>query len=119
MHLALPSDEANFSIRWQLIKGDFSRSCPEPYKQSRSASRFGKGEQVVWQRRFWEHQIRNEADFIRHVEYIHYNPVRHRLVKAPKDWSYSSFHRYVRDRVYVEDWGADGKMEFPDGIGRE
>ncbi len=59
---------------------------------------------VVWQRRFWEHLIRDERDVARHVEYIHYNPVKHRLATAPKDWEYSSFHRYVRNCMYDSEW---------------
>ncbi|MEQ8959307.1 MAG: hypothetical protein RLP02_15535 [Coleofasciculus sp. C2-GNP5-27] len=66
-----------------MIKSEFTRLCPEYYKQQYSLSRLSKGEQAVWQRRFWEHKIRDETDFIHHVEYIHYNPVHHRLVKAP------------------------------------
>jgi putative transposase len=73
----------------------------------------------MWQRRFWEHQIRDERDFIQHVEYIHYNPVKHGLVAAPRDWPYSSFHRYVRRRVYPADWGAGTVMTFGEGVGNE
>ena len=78
-----------------------------------------KKEQNVWQRRFWEHLIRDEQDFIRHVEYIHYNLVRHGYVNDPKDWEYSSFHRYVRDGVYDQKWGAGIKMEFETMVGNE
>ena len=78
-----------------------------------------QGEQAIWQRRFWEHLIRDERDFAQHVDYIYYNPVRHGLVMAPKDWIYSSFHRYVRDGWYSLDWGADGRIDFEDGIGNE
>lgn len=115
----LPLADANFSMRWQLIKGQFSRYCPERYKQPRSASRTRKGEQAVWQRRFWEHQIRDEIDFARHVDYIHYNPVRHQLVRKPQDWAYSSFHQYVANGTYAEDWGSDGRVEFPENVGKE
>ena len=115
----LPPEDADFSMRWRLIKSEFSRRCPEVYKRKRSASRVQKGEQAVWQRRFWEHQVRDERDFMQHVDYIHYNPVRHGLVKAPKDWEYSSFHRYVRDGCYPVDWGANEQIEFPPNIGNE
>jgi putative transposase len=111
--------DADFSKRWRLIKSEFSRHCPEIYKKQRSASRLDKGEQAIWQRRFWEHQIRDERDFAHHVDYVHYNPVSHGLVMAPRDWVYSSFHRYVRDGLYSSDWGAEGKVEFEDGIGNE
>jgi len=57
----------------------------------------------LWQRRFWEHTLRDESDFARHVDYVHYNPVKHGLVKQVKDWPYSSFHRYVRSGIYPAD----------------
>lgn len=60
----LPEGDADFSTRWRLIKTYFSRHCPEQYKHKRSLARFKKKEQAIWQRRFWEHQIRNERDFI-------------------------------------------------------
>ena len=92
----------------------------EKYKGSISLSRSKKKEQSVWQRRFREHLIRDEQDFIRHVDYIHYNPVKYGLVTAPKDWGYSSFHRYVRSGVYEQEWGAgDREMRFESTIGRE
>jgi putative transposase len=84
-----------------------------------SGSRRRKGEQAIWQRRFWEHQIRDEEDLIRHVEYIHYNPVKHGLAKAPRDWEYSSFHRYVRQGIYGQEWGADEVISFEVGVGSE
>jgi putative transposase len=115
----LPGEDADFSMRWRLIKSEFSRRCPEAYKRQRSASRVQKGEQAVWQRRFWENQVRDERDFARHVDYIHYNPVSHGLVKAPRDWEYSSFHRYVRDGCYPVDWGANEQIDFPPNIGNE
>jgi putative transposase len=115
----LPNGDANFSMRWRLIKSEFSRRCGERYKRKLGTSRLRKGEQAVWQRRFWEHQIRDERDFAQHVDYIHFNPVRHGLVAAPTDWEYSSFHRYVRDGCYPIDWGADGRIRFPPDIGNE
>lgn len=115
----LPQDDADFSMRWRLIKTNFSRCYPDHLKPLRSLSRLHKGEQAVWQRRFWEHQIRDETDFAQHVDYIHYNPVRHQLVGAPKDWKYSSFHRYVANGMYVEDWGANDKITLPDNVGKE
>jgi putative transposase len=96
----LPEGDADFSTRWRLIKGNFSRHCPMEYQQARSDARLRKGEKAVWQRRFWEHQIRDEADFVHHYDYIHFNPVRHGLVERPKDWPYSSFHRAVREGRY-------------------
>ncbi|MGV0024536.1 transposase [Phormidesmis priestleyi ANT.L61.2] len=115
----LPEGHADFSKRWRLIKSEFSRCCPDADKRQCSASRLSEGEQAIWQRWFWEHQIRDERDFARHVDYVHYNPVRHGLAMAPKDWVYSSFHRDVRKGDYSLDWGADGKIGCADGIGNE
>jgi putative transposase len=115
----LPDNDADYSSRWRRIKAQFSRQCPPAFKSQPSLSRFRKGEQAIWQRRFWEHQIRNEADFSQHVDYIHYNPVKHGLVPAPKDWPYSSFQRYVKAGVYPVDWGADGEVPLDERIGYE
>jgi putative transposase len=106
-------------MRWQLIKGQFSRCCPDQYKQQRSTSRIYKGEQAIWQRRFWEHQIQDDKDLAQHMDYIHYNPVHHGLVNAPGDWAYSSFHHHVANGIYAEDWGSDRKVKFPDNVGKE
>jgi len=65
----------------------------------------------AWQRRFWEHQIRDEQDFIKHVEYIHWNPVKHGYVARVRDWPYSSFHRYVRQGLYPLDWADSEKAD--------
>ncbi len=117
----MPEGDRNFSKRWRLIKSYFSRKCDARYKNTPSPSRQNKKEQAVWQRRFWEHLIRDEQDFVKHVEYIHYNPVRHGLVKAPKYWEYSSFHRYVHNGLYDLEWGAgQGQdMSFDEMIGKE
>jgi putative transposase len=115
----LPQKDSDFSTRWRLIKSSFSRGCKEEYKVQRSTSRQKKQEQSIWQRRFWEHWIRDEEDFARHVEYIHYNPVKHGLSRAPKDWEYSSFHRYVRNGSYDLHWGAHTEVKFDPVIGKE
>ena len=93
----LPEDDANFATRWRLIKATFSRALPtsEPI----SPSRLQKGERGIWQRRYWEHTLRDEDDFARHSDYIHFNPVKHGLVARVKDWPHSSFHRMVRRRT--------------------
>ncbi len=114
----LPKGDSDYSMRWRLIKSAFSRKCDPRYKGVISKSRQKKKEQAVWQRRFWEHTIENETDFKQHVEYIHYNPVKHRLTAAPVDWTFSSFHQYVKRGQYAPDWGA-GQMEFANSIGRE
>jgi putative transposase len=115
----LPVGDADFSTRWRLIKSNFSTHCDSSYQGHVSASRRHKREKAIWQRRFWEHQIRDEADFISHVEYIHYNPVKHSLVKTPIEWEYSSFRRYVGAGLCPPDRGADGKLTFPQHIGHE
>ena len=101
----LPEDDANFATRWRLIKSRFSHAIPAG--ESVSNSRLTKGERGIWQRRFWEHTIRDENDFARHVDYIHINPVKHGLVTRVVDWPYSSFHRLVKLGVYPEDWAGD------------
>ena len=115
----LPQGDRDFSKRWRLIKTHFTRNCDNRYKKTPSASRQIKKEQAVWQRRFWEHLIRDEQDFVKHVEYIHYNPVKHGLVKAPKNWEYSSFHRYVREGIFDLEWSAGQDISFDEAIGRE
>ena len=105
----LPPESSDFSTRWRLIKSHFTRHwCPKD-TVSENVSRIQKGEKDVWQRRFWEHLIRDELDLIRLVEYIHYNPVKHGLVTSPVDWEYSSFRRYVRDGIYPSDWGGNSE----------
>ena len=100
----LPVGDAEYSTRWALIKAGFSRSIAKEEKISLSRQR--KGERGIWQRRFWEHLIRDENDFTRHVDYIHYNPVKHGHVMQCCDWPYSSFHRYVREGFIAQDWGG-------------
>lgn len=74
-----------------------------------SPTQLNRGERGIWQRRYWEHTIKNDADYAAHVDYIHVNPLKHGLVGRVKDWPYSSFHRFVERGVYPEDWaGADG-----------
>ncbi|AXQ28616.1 transposase [Solimonas sp. K1W22B-7] len=106
---ALPPDDADFSTRWTLIKGGFARRI-EPGEFVRS-SRERKGERGIWQRRFWEHQIRDEDDLERHLDYIHINPVKHGCVSRAADWQWSSIHRYVRAGDLSPDWAADVELE--------
>lgn len=115
----LPDGDRDFSKRWRLIKSYFTRGCDKRYKLDRSHSRQGKKEQAIWQRRFWEHRIRDDGDMIRHVEYIHYNPVKHGLVKSPGEWAHSSFHRYVKEGIYCEEWGANEALSFDANVGNE
>ena len=115
----LPDGDNNYSIRWSLIKREFTRSCHEACKGELSASRIARKEQAVWQHRFWEHEIRDEEDFERHADYIHYNPVKHGMANMPAAWEYSSFHRYVREGIYPADWGSCVEIKFCDTIGKE
>jgi len=115
----LPENDSNFSMRWRQIKSHFSRQCREEFKGRQTTARLDKGEQAVWQRRYWEHQIRDDDDFIRHVEYIHYNPVKHGLTKTPKLWPHSTFLRFVKQGLYHEDWGMDNEVEFEQHVGNE
>jgi putative transposase len=100
----MPSDDNNFSMRWRLIKARFSRTLP--HSERISFSRMRKGERGIWQRRYWEHVIRDERDLHRHLDYIHYNPVKHGYVERAIDWPCSSFHRYVMRGVYSANWAA-------------
>ena len=100
----LPTGDSNYPMRWMLIKTDFSRRMPKG--EPRSNSRITKGERGIWQRRYWEHLIRDHKDFWHHLDYIHYNPVKHKHVNQVKDWPYSSFHHYVRKGLLPIDWGG-------------
>jgi putative transposase len=115
----LPAGDEDFSTRWRLIKTHFTRHCAVTYQAQASTPRRHKQEKAVWQHRFWEHQIRDEDDFTRHVEYIHYNPVKHGLVSAPIDWEHSSFRRYVQASLYPAEWGAEQPLAFPANMGHE
>jgi putative transposase len=101
---ALPEDDADFSTRWSLIKSGFSRGLDA---RARSMSKVAKREKGIWQRRYWEHAIRDDEDFGRHVDYIHFNPVKHGHVTRVSDWPHSSFHRYVERGLLAPDWGGD------------
>jgi putative transposase len=105
--ITLPEEETNFSIRIREIKRLFTKAYLTEIgsMRPRSQSRINKREATVWQRRFYEHTIRDERDLEIHVEYIHYNPVKHGLVDLVSEWEWSSFHRYVKDGLYSPDWG--------------
>ena len=101
----LPDGDADFSVRWRKIKRHVSLVGRETYKRTEwvSASKKKHRESTVWQRRYWEHQIRDQADFNRHVDYIHYNPVKHGLCHQPIKWPYSTMQRYVKEGRYSKD----------------
>ncbi len=113
----LPPGDGDFSTRWRLVKTWFTKHCRAGLRTPPDQVRQHKREQAIWQRRYWEHALRDENDFTRHVEYIHYNPVKHGYVGAPGDWPYSSFSRYVDVGNYPADWGTCD-MDF-EGIGHE
>jgi putative transposase len=104
----LPPNDSDFSTRWRLIKSGFSRALPKTERIN--SAREKKSERGIWQRRFWEHQIRDETDFIRHMDYLNYNPVKHGYVNSVKDWPYSSFHLDVKKGLYARDWGSDVEL---------
>ena len=100
------SADENFSIRWAMIKRRFTKLWLSAggWDKPVSASRTKRGERGIWQRRFWEHLIRNQHDFARHMDYIHYNPVKHGYVKCPHQWKHSSFHHWAKEGIYKSDW---------------
>ncbi len=108
----LPPGDNDFSGRWGRIKAGFSkRAKPLLHDKSLLAkSRISKRESTIWQRRFWEHAICDEADLRTHMDYIHYNPVKHGLVQQVCDWPYSTFHRLVVEGIYSHDWGMETKF---------
>jgi putative transposase len=112
----LPEGDDDFATRWRLIKSTFSRALPKVERISES--RRTKGERGIWQRRYWEHTLRDEGDFVRHADYIHFSPVKHGHVARVVDWPYSSFHRLVRLGVYPSDWaGTASEIEANGGFG--
>ena len=106
--LTLPEGDADYQARWKKIKAAFSHGLPKG--EHRSASRVAKGERGIWQRRFWEHTLRNDDDLRQHLDYIHYNPVKHGHVRCVKERPFSTFHRYVQRGVYPVDW-AGGELD--------
>jgi putative transposase len=100
----LPADDADFSGRWHAIKAGFARQMTRG--ESLSERRRRKGERGIWQRRFWEHVIRYARDYVHHVDYIHFNLVKHGHVAHVRDWPYSSFHRFVRQGRYPLGWAG-------------
>ena len=100
----LPKSDDDYSGRWREIKKQFSKNIP--INELRTNVNINRGERGIWQKRFWEHCIRDELDFNRHFDYVHFNPVKHGYVTAVKDWPYSSFHRSVERGVYELDWAG-------------
>jgi putative transposase len=109
----LPLGDADFAIRWRLVKRSFTRclNAAGLLDHTAAAAKRGADERSLWQRRYWEHQIRDLDDFGRHVDYIHFNPVKHGWVQRAGDWPYSSFHRYVRQGLLPANWGLGAGIE--------
>lgn len=115
----LPAGDADFAVRWAIIKRQVGRTCAARYvdQGAFNASRARRKESGLWQRRYWEHLIRDEDDYRRHVDYIHWNPVKHGYVKKASDWPYSTFYRYVKAGVYELEWEMSDKEFDHDKFG--
>ena len=109
MLMTLPKDDANYSMRWNLIKGCFSRQIN--LGEHISKNRIKKRERGIWQRRFWEHVIRDERDYEKHVDYVHFNPVKHGYVKKAVDWKFSSIHQYIANGLLTVDWACEPELK--------
>lgn len=109
----LPANDVDYALRWRLIKTHFSRAIART--EDISPSRARRGERGIWQRRYWEHRIRDENDFAQHADYIHNNLRKHGYVERVDDWPWSSFHRYVRAGLLPENWA--GEQVFDVGLG--
>jgi putative transposase len=108
MLMALPADDADFSSRIRMLKAAFVTALR--VQPGSSITLNDKGEASFWQRRFWEHLIRDEQDYAAHVDYIHINPLKHGLVTRVRDWPLSSFHRYVQRGTLPIDWAGGGEQ---------
>ena len=114
----LPEGGSGYSVRWAMIKKGFTQRVKGLLgAEKTTASRRKHREGDVWQQRFWEHTVRDEQDFASYCDYIHCNPAKHGLVAAPRDWPYSTFHRFVAEGVYAGDWGVT-KIRCPEGVGQ-
>ena len=100
--LTLPEGDSDYSGRWREIKKRFSKGLPK--NEHVSLARVNKNERGIWQRRFWEHTIVDERDYWHHVNYVHFNPLKHGLVERVVDWPYSSFHKAVESGIYRRNW---------------
>ncbi len=129
----LPEGDANYQARWAITKRAVTKRCiskvseknqinmvrkthPTYLDNTLCASMQKRQEGGFWQRRFWEHVIRDEADFHRYLDYLHWNPVKHGYVKTPLDWPYSTLHRFVAQGIYPANWGGGGVDEYSSEI---
>ncbi|QIZ71630.1 REP-associated tyrosine transposase [Oxynema aestuarii] len=103
----LPENDGDFSTRMRLVKSHVTRAIGDRLnlETTITASRKARRERNLWQRRFWEHRVRDEQEFAAYCDYIHINPVKHGLCKSPTDWPWSSIHRFIRQGIYPPDWG--------------
>ncbi len=110
----LPENDDNFASRWAVIKRSVSNRCRslDGIEGAINDSHGKRGERRIWQRRFWDHLIRDEADLHRHFDYLHWNPVKHGYVKSVKEWPHSTFHRFVDKGLYPPDWGGINEKEM-------
>jgi putative transposase len=115
----LPDGDSDYPTRWRLIKSYFSRNWSYEENIQITPSRTKKNERMIWQRRYWEHFIKDEFDLKNHVDYINYNPVKHKYVKSPLEWKESSFSDYVSDGLYACNWASEGDMNYLDKFGKE
>ena len=106
---SLPEGDSNFSKRWGMIKAGFSKRAKGFLHKDEwmAKTKWKYREATIWQRRFWEHMIRDEDDLNKHMDYIHFNPIKHGLVKNVEDWPFSTFHRCVKQGLYPPDWGEE------------
>ena len=114
----LPPDDHDLSTRLRLVKTYVTRHYGNDLQPNLelSPSRMKRKERNLWQRRFWEHLIRDETDFARHCDYIHYNPVRHHLCQTPTDWQFLSLHRFIEQGIYPPNWGDAPISPILDGV---
>ncbi|MEW4982899.1 MAG: transposase [Cycloclasticus sp.] len=113
--ITLPVGDNDYATRWKLIKAGFSRKIPKG--EHVNPSRASKRERGIWQRRYWEHLIRDDNDYQAHINYIHYNPVKHGYVQQAVKWPYSSIHRYIKKGDISKNWGAGDKEKDKGGWG--
>lgn len=115
----LPENDADFSSRWSLIKQITTHECGQKYRNEAllTKRRTAKRQGTMWQNRFYEHTIKDDVDYQAHMDYLHFNPVKHGLVNAVKDWQWSSFHRLVKHGVYENNWGGDSvTFDLPNDV---
>ena len=106
----MPAGDVDFALRWRLIKMGFSKALPRTERLSRV--RAARGERGIWQRRYWEHLIRDDSDMQAHMDYVHFNPVKHGLSVCVADWPYSTFHKMVAQGIYPPDWGGGAESDL-------